>query len=111
MVGDVNLFVDNSEKSAEVEVMIAEPSARRLGVASEAVSILIAYGSENLKIKDFFARITDDNEASLALFEKKLNFEKESHSEVFGEWQLRLPAAELSNLCTALRSVQQLPYR
>ena len=48
MVGDVNLFLsiddETGSKSAEIEVMVAEPAARRSGIATEAVQLMMGYG-------------------------------------------------------------------
>ncbi|CAB3402720.1 unnamed protein product [Caenorhabditis bovis] len=67
MIGDVNLFINSEEKSAEVEIMIAEKSARGKGIAHEAVSLIISYAIQKLGIRKYFVKITDDNAASLHL--------------------------------------------
>ena len=36
---------------AEVEVMIAEPAARRKGLAKEAILLLLSYAAEELKVR------------------------------------------------------------
>ncbi|CAD6187894.1 unnamed protein product [Caenorhabditis auriculariae] len=64
MVGDVNLFINWEERNAEVEVMIAEPSARRKGIALEAVSLIISYGIRKFNLLKFTAKIVEDNEAT-----------------------------------------------
>lgn len=53
MIGDVNLFIDWSENSAEVEIMLAEPSARGKGWAHEAVSLMLSYAL-NVGLRVFF---------------------------------------------------------
>ncbi len=47
MAGDVNLFFlsGDAEGQAEVMVMIAEPSKRRLGLAQEAVRLMMLFGA------------------------------------------------------------------
>ena len=42
MVGDVNAFL--YPETCELEIMIAEPSYRRKGLAKEATSLMIRYG-------------------------------------------------------------------
>nr|XP_030143611.3 N-acetyltransferase 9 isoform X1 [Taeniopygia guttata] len=46
MVGDVNLFLTNSEDPTvgEIEIMIAEPSCRGRGFGKEATLLMMAYG-------------------------------------------------------------------
>lgn len=39
MAGDVNLFLDLESHSAEIEIMIAEISCRRKGLATEALKV------------------------------------------------------------------------
>lgn len=72
MVGDVNLFMNDYENAfnAEIEVMIADPRYRRRGLASDALKLMIFYGTEQLKLKRFFAKIGENNLASIALFKR-----------------------------------------
>ncbi|KAK3251906.1 hypothetical protein CYMTET_38772 [Cymbomonas tetramitiformis] len=94
MIGDVNLFITENEDSAEVwngevEIMIAEESARRKGVATEAIRLFMHYVCEHLpRVQLFFVKIGDSNESSLKLFEK-LDFRFHKHVEVFSETELR----------------------
>jgi len=50
MVGDVNLFWNDHDdaNTAEIEVMVAERSCRRKGVASEALQLFMAYAIRDL---------------------------------------------------------------
>lgn len=52
MIGDVNLFFTDSEDphSAEIEIMIAEPTYRGKGIGKEAVLIMMHYGITDLKV-------------------------------------------------------------
>jgi RimJ/RimL family protein N-acetyltransferase len=92
MAGDVNLFFNDHDdhRIAEIEVMVAEPSSRGKGIASEALRIFMAYGANQLGVTKFRAKIGENNAASLSLFEK-LGYNKVSHSEVFKEVTLELP--------------------
>ncbi|KAJ3117619.1 N-acetyltransferase 9 [Physocladia obscura] len=89
MVGDVNLYFTDFEDPMgrpEIEVMIAEPSMRRKGIALEALQLLMHYAVTNIpSIHTFVAKISLKNNASRALFTKKLGFVQVSISEVFGE--------------------------
>merc|ERR1719507_352567 len=60
MIGDTNLF-KLSDGEAEVEIMIAEESARGQRLGWESLLIMIRYGIEILKIPTFQAKIKKDN--------------------------------------------------
>lgn len=103
MIGDVNLFITENEDRAEVwngevEIMIAEESARGKGVATEAIRLFMYYVCEHLpRVQLFFVKIGDSNVSSLKLFEK-LNFTFHKHVEIFSETELRLSVTrELTN--------------
>lgn len=88
MIGDTNLFLstdqDTGELRAEVEIMIAEESARGRGLGWEATLIMLQYGLDSLGIQTFVAKIGMDNARSIRMFEK-LQFREESRSDVFQE--------------------------
>ena len=72
LIGDVNLFRHDSDNRniAEIEVMIALPNMKRNGFASKALCLIMKYGLEQLLIEKYFAKINENNEASIALFQK-----------------------------------------
>ena len=89
MAGDVNLFFDKCKPgTAEIEVMIAEPKFRRNGLAQESLQLLLWWGSSRCGVSRFFCKINESNAASLALFEKKLSFERVAYAECFREHEL-----------------------
>ena len=101
MVGDVNLFLSLDETvgddgvtvissilQAEVEIMIAEPSARRKGIALSAVQHMVSYGASVLNVKRFFVKISDSNLASMSMFRDKLGFTFVNYAECFKETEL-----------------------
>ena len=91
MVGDVNLFlgVDDDPSAAEIEVMVAEPGARRSGCAVEALTLLQTWAWGRLGVRRFVAKIGCSNAASLQLF-RKLGYTHASTSQVFQEETLEL---------------------
>ena len=78
--------------AVEVEVMIAETSCRRQGLAAEAVSLLMRYGARALTPRpaEFHAKILSKNEGSRRLFEGKLGFEHFKEVPVFEEDHYKL---------------------
>jgi len=52
MAGDVNLFLDHCQQdTAEIEIMIAEPSCRRCGLGREALLTMMNYGTTKTIVK------------------------------------------------------------
>ncbi|XP_062976325.1 alpha/beta-tubulin-N-acetyltransferase 9 isoform X2 [Elgaria multicarinata webbii] len=78
MVGDVNLFLTDSEDPTvgEIEIMIAEGSCRGKGFGKEATLIMMSYGMTHLGLTTFEAKIGLENEASIGMF-KKIHFKEE----------------------------------
>jgi RimJ/RimL family protein N-acetyltransferase len=77
MVGDVNLFLsqdDNDTSQAEIDVMIAEESYRGKGMGTEAVMLMMIYGMNFLHIHKFFAKIKEENTASIELFKRYIRW-------------------------------------
>ena len=87
MVGDVNCFFNDHDDildNVEVEVMIAEPTARRKGFASEALKLIMGYCVKEIGVKGFRAQILEKNEVSKRLFEA-LGFKFVKRIECFQE--------------------------
>ncbi|XP_065899702.1 N-acetyltransferase 9-like protein [Dysidea avara] len=107
MVGDVNLFFNDSSDVtlAEVEVMVAEPSVRRQGLASEAVLLMMLYATEELNINKFRVKILENNTASLHLFQTKLNFTEVGRNAVFHEVVLELCAVTAASIKDKMTAV------
>ncbi|TPX67328.1 hypothetical protein SpCBS45565_g03880 [Spizellomyces sp. 'palustris'] len=99
MVGDVNLFFNDHDDphSAELELMIAEPSARRQGLGIEAAMLMMRYAIASLRVTTFTAKISLSNTPSLVLFKYKLGFHEVTVSEVFQEVTLARPCDESLN--------------
>ena len=94
MVGDVNCFLndrDGDKTIAEIEIMIAEKSAKRKGLASEALQLMMLYCRQHLGIIRFYAKIGEDNKASLALFKSPvMNYKQCNYVKAFQEYELEL---------------------
>lgn len=102
-VGDVNMFMsENLQDAAEIEIMIAEPSARRRGVAQTALRWMMGYASKSFGVHRVLAKIKDDNESSIRLFRDKLGFKLLEALPAFGEtvFELHLPAVSNDQLLT-----------
>ncbi|MDP2439192.1 MAG: GNAT family N-acetyltransferase, partial [archaeon] len=86
MVGDVNLFLHPylQPHEAELLVMIAEPSARRKGLASEAISLMMGFARQHLTITRFIVKILSHNGPSIAMFQK-MGFKHCEYVEAFDE--------------------------
>ncbi|CAA6659176.1 unnamed protein product [Spirodela intermedia] len=91
MVGDVNIYANDPDdpRTAEIEIMIAEPESRGKGLGKEAVLMMMAFAINSCGIQKFRAKIGDSNTTSLSLF-RKLGFKDYSHSEVFKEVTLEM---------------------
>jgi DNA polymerase delta subunit 2 len=120
MVGDVNMFLaeddededenENGEPRAqqnigkrylgELEIMVAEASARRQGFGRSALLLFMVYIlrheseiTSGGKLICFRVKVSKDNHKSLALFES-LGFSSYKYVEVFEEHELRLPVQD-----------------
>ncbi|EAL70992.1 N-acetyltransferase 9 [Dictyostelium discoideum AX4] len=97
MIGDVNIFFNQyeDEGTAELEVMIAEPTSRRKGLAREAISIIMGYGIEHLSTitKKYIVKIGESNQPSIQMF-KSMNFKQIGSVNVFKEILLEFENGE-----------------
>ena len=93
MIGDVNLYIchddddDDNEQApmAEIEIMIAEQSARRKGYGREATMLMMKFGHEILGIQKFQAKIKTSNIHSQRMFTEIFGFIESGRSTVFDE--------------------------
>jgi len=74
-LGDVNLYLNDPEDDqvGEIEVMIAEESARQKGCATEALKLLMGYCYDTIHISRFVAKIGKHNLKSYSLFKNKVS--------------------------------------
>ncbi|KAM9971664.1 hypothetical protein ACTFIW_011647 [Dictyostelium discoideum] len=97
MIGDVNIFFNQyeDEGTAELEVMIAESTSRRKGLAREAISIIMGYGIEYLSTitNKYIVKIGESNQPSIQMF-KSMNFKQIGSVNVFKEILLEFENGE-----------------
>ncbi|RIA86915.1 N-acetyltransferase 9-like protein, partial [Glomus cerebriforme] len=96
MVGDVNLFFNDIDDPnvAEIEIMIAEQSHHRSGLATNALLLMLNYAVNVLNVTKFTAKISTKNHPSIQLFTTKFEFVEIGFSEVFQEHSLELNVNE-----------------
>lgn len=86
MIGDVNFYVLDADAGiAEIEIMIAEPSARGRGFGKQAALVMMQFGHQMAKVQKYEAKIKISNEQSQKLFAGYFGFREVSRSAVFGE--------------------------
>lgn len=105
MVGDVNLFFHSPDEPEvpEIEVMIAEKSSRRKGLAQEAVLCMMEYAVRALNTPKFVAKILDHNLPSIRLFEK-MGFVRCGHSDVFQHTEMEFVLTETNKRILASKT-------
>ena len=90
MVGDVNLYFNDSDEPThgEIEIMIAETNSLRKGLATEALLLMMKYAITELNTNRFIAKISNKNNKSLQLFQNKLHYNVYKRVDVFEETHL-----------------------
>eukprot|EP01119_Soliformovum_irregulare_P011332 TRINITY_DN2826_c0_g3_i3.p1 TRINITY_DN2826_c0_g3~~TRINITY_DN2826_c0_g3_i3.p1 ORF type:complete len:168 (+),score=36.08 TRINITY_DN2826_c0_g3_i3:119-622(+) len=92
IVGDCNIFLTDEEGMeglGEIEIMIAEARARGKGIATEALNLLMSYCLQELKLKGFIAKISNENEPSKKLF-RSIGYTQVGEPNYFNEVLFRL---------------------
>jgi len=93
-IGDVNVFLHAdfnlgdygiSGGGCELEVMLAREEYRGRGLATEAVRGIMQFAERRLGVSRFVAKVLRGNEASIALFEKRLGFTMIEYVQCFDE--------------------------
>ena len=79
---------ENRPLHAELDIMISVESCRGKGLGKEASSLMMLYGAKAKKIRRFFCKIKEENEASLSLFQKRLGFQQCAYAACFQEYEL-----------------------
>ena len=94
---------------AELDIMVAEKSARSQGVGSEACCLMMLYGATHLSIRRFFCKINESNEASLCLFRDKLGFQQCDYAACFRQIELELKEESPSRMIAKLSGLSCFP--
>lgn len=114
MVGDVNLFFNDEDNlsTAEIEIMIAESSARGRGLGKEALCCMMRYGFEKLNLTVITAKVAYNNKPSINMFEK-IGFQEISRSDVFEEitFELKLTEEKKKQILTDCSAYRIDSYR
>lgn len=86
MIGDTNLFFATPEDRicAEAEIMIAEPWARGRKCGWEAMLLMLLYGIDHLRVKQYVVKVSYLNDISIKMF-TNMGFNEISRSDVFQE--------------------------
>lgn len=122
MIGDVNLFLSDLEddedtdttksqeanaKQGELEIMIAESTARRKGYAQQALKLMMSYACQSpslsLKPEHLLVKIGRQNHGSIAMF-GRLGFVIVKEVEVFNEVEMRLDSKRIEELSREIMS-------
>lgn len=71
-IGTIDLFdFDPLHKRAGIGILIANEEDRKKGYASDALDTLIKYSFHTLQLHQLYCNITEDNDDSLSLFQRK----------------------------------------
>lgn len=72
MLGLIDIFgFDFKNLRAGIGVLIKDKENRRKGIGSEALQLLISYCFKSLHLHQLYCNISEDNKASLKLFESQ----------------------------------------
>jgi RimJ/RimL family protein N-acetyltransferase len=99
-VGDVNLFLHQDDKNVpEINIMIAESSSRKKGLAQQALAGMILFARDVLQVKQCIAKIDHKNIPSIKLF-TKLGFTQTSKDDTFQEITMTSSNTTFGICCT-----------
>jgi hypothetical protein len=89
---DIESIKSQSFMVAEMEIMIAEPKYRGLGLALESLCIMMHWIKRHItRIEWFIVKINKDNLTSIRLFQDRLGFIPYKQVEIFEEIHMYLP--------------------
>ena len=70
------MYIDFKSKVAELGIYIGEKKLIGRGLGYKAISLLIEYAFENLKLRKIFLKVNENNKEAIKLY-KKMNFKVE----------------------------------
>jgi len=97
-------------RQAEVDIMIAEPSARRKGIGTEATILMMLYGALNLRVRRYFCKINETNGASISLFGDGLEFVRCGYAECFRQYEYELKRSSPEEMVETLMTKLYCSY-
>uniref|UniRef100_A0A182QWU0 N-acetyltransferase domain-containing protein n=1 Tax=Anopheles farauti TaxID=69004 RepID=A0A182QWU0_9DIPT len=117
LVGDTNIFIkstpDEEDRTVvgEIEIMIAEPSARQRRLGWEATILMLLFGAEHLHIARYVAITKDTNEKAMRMF-GRLQFHETNRTAVFREvtFERTVDEAWIAWLKAATGTYDVVPY-
>uniref|UniRef100_A0A182PQL4 N-acetyltransferase domain-containing protein n=1 Tax=Anopheles epiroticus TaxID=199890 RepID=A0A182PQL4_9DIPT len=118
LIGDTNIFIqsqaeDDSEDrlTGEIEIMIAEPTARGKRFGWEATLLMLLFGVERLHLQHFIAITKDTNAKAMRMFER-MKFRETKRTPIFQEVSFERPVEEewISWLRNETGSYAIVPY-
>jgi len=112
MCGDVNVFFHSYLPNiGELEVMVAEETSRRKGIAQEAITLMMNYVRHSFDVHQFIAKISAVNESSLCLFRDKLGFSVVEYIQAFDEYELAAPPCTCSIGSCSVQPEQRISHK
>ncbi|XP_050079117.1 alpha/beta-tubulin-N-acetyltransferase 9 [Anopheles maculipalpis] len=104
LVGDTNIFLQSNTEAedtdptdrrllGEIEIMIAEPSARGKRYGWEATLLMLVFGVERLHLRQYIAITKDTNERAIRMFER-MKFRETKRTPIFQEVSFGRPVEE-----------------
>uniref|UniRef100_A0A182K2A7 N-acetyltransferase domain-containing protein n=1 Tax=Anopheles christyi TaxID=43041 RepID=A0A182K2A7_9DIPT len=93
LVGDTNIFIQSQPEdddqahdrlTGEIEIMIAEPTARGKRYGWEATLLMLLFGVERLQLQHYIAITKDTNTKAMKMFER-MQFRETNRTPIFHE--------------------------
>lgn len=121
LIGDTNIFLQlppsdgtdgDGSVVGEIEIMIAEPTARGKRCGWEATLLMLRFGVEYLRVAKFVAITKDTNRPAMRMFER-MQFSETLRSAVFHEvtFERSVDREWIEWMRSEVSSYAVIPYR